>query len=139
MRLGVIAGAAALLAGAAGAETPRLEPGEWRTTQVMSNPFTGEQTRTETTCIRPEDATFDPARMVEDMDDCTVTTANESALTLDFTMACSMQGMEMNGDGSYRLAPSREAGEGLINMSAAADGVAFSMTIAFDAVRIGDC
>lgn len=132
------AAAAAILAGLAsgalGAHHARAEglpirDGLWETT--MRNPMTGERTSRE--CLK--DAVLDPQTMLEGQDDCQMTEQALDGNTLTFTMACAGG----SGTAEGRMSVEGDHGDGEISMEFDMGGRKMSMTMSWDAVRVGDC
>jgi hypothetical protein len=128
----VLAGVLAL--GGLGAEGARAEglpirDGLWETT--MQNPMTGERVSRE--CLK--DAVLDPQTMLEGQDDCQMTEQALDGNTLTFTMACAGG----SGTAEGRMFVEGDQGNGEISMQFDMGGRQMSMTMSWDAVRVGDC
>ena len=128
----VLAGVLAL--GGLGAEGARAEglpikDGLWETT--MRNPMTGERTSRE--CLK--DAVLDPQTMLEGQDDCQMTEQALDGNTLTFTLACAGG----SGTAEGRMFVEGDQGNGEISMQFDTAGRKMSMTMSWDAVRVGDC
>ena len=125
---------AGLVLGALGPQDARAEglpirDGLWETT--MQNPMTGERTSRE--CLK--DAVLDPQSMLEGQDDCQMTEQARDGNTLTFAMACA------GGSGSAegRMSVEGDHGDGEISMQFDMGGRTMSMTMSWEAVRVGDC
>lgn len=126
--------AGGLLAGAPGPQDARAEglpirDGLWETT--VQNPMTGERTSRE--CLK--DAVLDPQTMLEGQDDCRMTEQARDGNTLTFTMACAGG----SGTAKGRMFVEGDQGNGEISMDLDMGGRKMSMTMSWDAVRVGDC
>jgi Protein of unknown function (DUF3617) len=126
--------AGGLMVGALGAHHARAEglpirDGLWETT--VQNPMTGERTNRE--CLK--DAVLDPRSMLEGQNECEMTEEAVEGNTLTFAMACA------GGSGSAqgRMSVEGDHGDGEISMQFDMGGRKMSMTMSWDAVRIGDC
>jgi hypothetical protein len=120
---------AALGAEGARAEGLPIKDGLWQTT--THNPMTGERTSRE--CLK--DTVLDPQSMLEGQDDCQMTEQGRDGNTLTFTMACAGG----SGTAEGRMSVEGDRGNGEINMQLEVDGRPMSMTMTWDAVRVGDC
>jgi hypothetical protein len=126
--------AGVLMLGGLGAEGARAEglpikDGLWETT--MRNPMTGERTSRE--CLK--DAVLDPQTMLEGQDDCQMTEQALDGNTLTFTLACAGG----SGTAEGRMFVEGDQGNGEISMQFDTAGRKMSMTMSWDAVRVGDC
>jgi len=126
--------AGVLVLGGLGAEGARAEglpikDGLWETT--MRNPMTGERTSRE--CLK--DAVLDPQTMLEGQDDCQMTEQALDGNTLTFTLACAGG----SGTAEGRMFVEGDQGNGEISMQFDTAGRKMSMTMSWDAVRVGDC
>ena len=126
--------AGVLVLGGLGAEGARAEglpikDGLWETT--MRNPMTGERTSRE--CLK--DAVLDPQTMLEGQDDCQMTEQALDGNTLTFTLACAGG----SGTAEGRMFVEGNQGNGEISMQFDTAGRKMSMTMSWDAVRVGDC
>ena len=114
---------------AARAQGLPIRDGLWETT--MQNPMTGERVTRE--CLK--NAVLDPQTMLAGQDDCRMTEQALDGNTLTFTMVC--------GDGSGtahgRMSIEGDRGDGEIDMQFDMGGQQMSMSMSWDAVRIGDC
>lgn len=129
---GLLAGA--ILVGALGPKDARAEglpirDGLWETT--VQNPMTGERTSRE--CLK--DAVLDPQTMLDGQDDCQMTEQARDGNTLTFTMACAGG----SGTAKGRMFVEGDQGNGEIDMEFDMGGRKMSMTMTWDAVRVGDC
>ena len=125
---------AGLVLGAPGPKDARAEglpirDGLWETT--MQNPMTGERTSRE--CLK--DAVLDPQTMLDGQDDCQMTEQALDGNTLTFTMACAGG----SGTAEGRMSVEGDQGNGEISMQFDMGGRKMSMTMSWDAVRVGDC
>jgi Protein of unknown function (DUF3617) len=125
--------AALLIAGldahAARAEGLPVKDGLWETT--MQNPMTGERVTRE--CLK--NAVLDPQTMLEGQDDCRMTEQALDGNTLTFIMICG----DGSGTAQGRMSIEGDRGDGEIDMQFDMDGQQMSMSMSWDAVRIGDC
>jgi len=105
MRILTTAAIAALaLAGTAGAQGIKINPGMWTydTTMDISMNMNGQemdmpgQTTSESQCVTEADATFDPSQFTEP--GCSISNLQETSSTVSFTVNCNQQGMTMTGD-----------------------------------------
>jgi hypothetical protein len=125
---------AALLSAALDAHVARAQglpvrDGLWETT--MQNPMTGERVTRE--CLK--NAVLDPQTMLEGQNDCRMTEQALDGNTLTFTMVCG------NGSGTAqgRMSIEGDRGDGEIDMQFDMGGQQMSMSMSWDAVRLGDC
>jgi len=119
----------AALVPAARAEGLPVKDGLWETT--MQNPMTGERVTRE--CLK--NAVLDPQTMLEGQDDCRMTEQALDGNTLTFTMICG----DGSGTAQGRMSLEGDRGDGEIDMQFDLDGQQMSMSMSWDAVRIGDC
>jgi Protein of unknown function (DUF3617) len=118
-----------LRADGARAEGLPVKDGLWQTT--THNPMTGERTSRE--CLK--NTVLDPQTMLEGQDDCRMTEQAREGNTLTFAMACA----DGSGTAEGRMSVEGDRGNGEINMQLEVDGRPMSMTMTWDAVRVGDC
>ena len=111
------------------AEGLPIKDGLWQTT--THNPMTGERTSRE--CLK--NTVLDPQTMLEGQDDCRMTEQAREGNTLTFAMACAGG----SGTAEGRMSVEGDRGNGEINMQLEVDGRPMSMTMTWDAVRVGDC
>ena len=111
------------------AEGLPIKDGLWETT--MRNAMTGERTSRE--CLK--DAVLDPQTMLEGQDDCQMIEQALDGHTLTFTMVCAGG----SGTAEGRMSIDGDQGDGEINMQFEVGGRQMSMTMSWDAVRVGDC
>lgn len=138
--------AAIALAGAASAQTFDLKPGEWtyETTINMTMEAQGQnmpmpaQNRTDTQCMSAEDASFDPATVLDGS--CEASNVRSSGGTMSFDISCNQNGMTMTGDMSMTKNGAGTEATGDFNLSGEQPGVAkFDMKGSMTATRNGDC
>jgi Protein of unknown function (DUF3617) len=111
------------------AEGLPIKDGLWETT--THNPMTGERTSRE--CLK--NAVLDPQDMLEGQDDCRMTEQARNGNTLTFAMACA----DGSGTAEGRMSVEGDRGNGEISMQLDMGGRPTSMTMTWDAVRVGDC
>lgn len=111
------------------AEGLPIRDGLWETT--MRNPMIGERTSRE--CLK--DTVLNPQTMLEGQDDCQMTEQALEGNTLTFTMACA----DGSGNAQGRMSVDGDRGDGEINMQFDVGGRPMSMSMSWDAVRVGDC
>jgi Protein of unknown function (DUF3617) len=126
--------AGGLVLGGLGAESARadglpIRDGLWETT--MRSSMMGERTSRE--CLK--DTVLDPQTMLEGQDDCEMTEHALEGNTLTFTMACAGG----SGTAQGRMSVEGDHGDGEINMQFDMGGRPMSMSMSWDAVRVGDC
>jgi hypothetical protein len=123
-----------LLLGALGPDAARAEglpirDGLWETT--VQNPMTGARTSRE--CLK--DAVLDPQSMLEGQDDCRLTEQARDGNTLTFTMVCAGG----SGAAKGRMFVEGDRGNGEMSMEFDMGGQPMSLTLSWDALRVGDC
>jgi len=95
----VSAGIAALcMASAANAQSVSVNPGQWEyTTDIMMESAMGSmpQSDSDSSCLKPEDATQTPADFAES--GCEVTKSSMDGETLKFSLSCDQMGVPMEG------------------------------------------
>jgi hypothetical protein len=116
-------------AASAQAEGLRVKDGLWETT--MKSPMTGERTSRE--CLK--DTVLDPQSMLEGQSDCQMTEHTLQGNTLTFTMTCAGG----SGTAHGRMSVDGDRGDGEIDMQFNMGDREMSMTMSWDAVRVGDC
>jgi hypothetical protein len=116
-------------AASAQAEGLRVKDGLWETT--MKSPMTGERTSRE--CLK--DTMLDPQSMLEGQSECQMTEHTLQGNTLTFTMTCAGG----SGTAHGRMSVDGDRGDGEINMQFNMGDREMSMTMSWDAVRVGDC
>ena len=119
---------AGLAADAVRAEGLPVRDGLWETT--MQSPLSGERITRE--CLK--NAVLDPRTMLEGQDDCRMTEQALDGNTLTFTMVCG-EGATAQG----RMSIEGDRGDGEIDMQFDMGGQQMSMSMSWDAVRLGDC
>ncbi|MEO0981542.1 MAG: DUF3617 family protein [Pseudomonadota bacterium] len=134
-----LAAAALFAAPAIAQEVPSLEPGMWTTTTTTTMSIGGTRTRTDSECITPEEATFDPESLMAEDTECTVGDVSTTATSASFTVTCAAGPMSMTGTGDYNLAADRRSGSGTMNMAASMNGMDVTMDATFVSERTGDC
>lgn len=137
---------AAGLAGAAAAESPRINPGEWESTTTTSVSMNANgqamqlpgQTMSSTECITEEDAEFDEDDFAQE--GCTVSNFQTTATTASFDLACTQNGMTMNGSMAVESTDGGDSYKGEFNIAGSAAGMG-DMTVTGQVVgkRIGAC
>ncbi|UEX77446.1 DUF3617 domain-containing protein [Spiribacter halobius] len=130
----------ALAAGVAGAQSPDLEPGEWRMENRMS--FGGgmpDQSSESTQCVTREQIDSGLQAMLEDpQGNCEVTNLEQSASSMRYTMSCDTGGGgEMTMDGEMEFMGDRMRGSYSGAMSAGGQEMQIRMEITGE--RVGDC
>ena len=123
-----------LLSGPAAAQGLEIEPGLWETTITQTNPFLGTKTETKQDCVQENE--FDPTKMLEGMEGCTMD-QDLSGNTLTFSMQCSSS--EGTGSGNGKMISDGNSGSGEIQMQWTTGGQSFSMDMKWEGKRIGDC
>jgi hypothetical protein len=123
-----------LLLGALGPDGARAEglpirDGLWETT--VQNPMSGARTSRE--CLK--DAVLDPESMLEGQEECEMTEQARDGDTLTFTMVCAGG----SGAAKGRMYVEGDRGNGEISMELDMGGRPMSITMTWDAVRVGDC
>ena len=116
-------------AASAQAEGLRVKDGLWETT--MKSPMTGERTSRE--CLK--DTMLDPQSMLEGQSECEMTEHTLQGNTLTFTMTCAGG----SGTAHGRMSVDGDRGDGEIDMQFNMGDREMSMTMSWDAVRVGDC
>jgi hypothetical protein len=116
-------------AASAQAEGLPIRDGLWETT--MKSPMTGERTSRE--CLK--DTMLDPQSMLEGQSECQMTEHTLQGNTLTFTMTCAAG----SGTAHGRMSVDGDRGDGEINMQFNMGDREMSMTMSWDAVRVGDC
>ncbi len=134
------------LTGLANAQTFDLKPGEWtyNTTINMTMEAQGRnmpmpaQNRTDTQCMSADEASFDPATVLDGS--CEASNVRSSGGTMSFDITCEQNGMTMTGDMSMTKNGDGTEAAGDFNLVGEQPGVAkFDMTGSMTATRNGDC
>ena len=117
------------------AEGLKITPGLWQSTSTMTNSMTGSTTQTTENCVVEEE--FDPMTMMEGAQGCELTENELDGNTLQFAMACNIQGAESVVQGVYTV--DGDNGEGSMSIEMSFGGQTMTMENVFTASRIGDC
>ena len=138
----VMALAGLLMAGQVGAETPDLEPGEWRMQNRITfegGPPMPEQNQENTECLTREQIEEGPDQLLEDPEgNCEVTELEQDASSMRYTMSCAMEGGEdMTMDGEMKFLGDRMEGGYTGEMSAGGETMRMKMEVTGE--RVGDC
>jgi len=154
MKYATIATAALAITGVASAQDSiSIEPGEWSFENTMSGvvDMGGGQTfgmpsRTfgDTECIKPEDATLTPERMIREMQEdgggeCQYSDISINGLTMTTSIICVQEGMEMVGDYTYTVTADRRSGTGSMEMNGTMDGMTINSRFSMVGSYIGPC
>ncbi len=111
-----------------------IEPGLWETTITQNNPFLGTKTETKQDCV--QETEFDPRKMLEGAEGCTME-QDISGNTLTFSMQCNNE--DAAGSGSGKMTSNGDTGSGEMQMQWTAGGQTMSMEMEWNGKRIGDC
>ncbi len=116
------------------ADSLPIKPGMWEYTMTMTNSLTGTRTTKSKECIKEKE--FDPGSMMGD-ENCKVTNSTLTGDTLNFSMACSMQGGQATMSGVYQT--DGNTGSGSMNMEMSMGGQTMTMETTMTANRLSDC
>jgi hypothetical protein len=129
---------AVLAAGPAMAQSLSIKPGMWESTMTRTNPLTGSpETVTESECITPDKATFDPREMMKGSSDCRIGEQDKTGNTLTFTMVCAMDEGEATARGT--MTADGDNGSGRMEMEMSFGGQTMKMDMDWKSRRVGDC
>lgn len=129
----------ALLPGAAHAEeTLKIEPGLWETTTSTESPmFPQPQVRTNESCVTPDQAEFNPQRLVQEAKECSITDQSRDGNKINWSMICKTQMGEATATGSAEVNGNRGNGNMVMNMNLG--GTPMSLTTTWESRRVGEC
>ncbi|MEM7660710.1 MAG: DUF3617 family protein [Pseudomonadota bacterium] len=154
MRILFATTAAIALGGAAFAQDSiSIEPGQWTFENTMSGvaDMGGGQsfampsrTFTDAECIKPEDATLTPERMIQEMQEdgggeCQYSEISISGLTMSTTITCIQDGMQMVGDYTYTVAEDRRSGTGSLDLNGNMEGMTITSNFTMSGTHQGPC
>ncbi len=113
-----------------------INPGLWETTITRTNPMTGKLiTETETECVKEK--TFDPAKMMKEVEGCKAVKNELSGNTLSFEMECNIEGGQSTISGEYST--DGKTGKGDMNITMNMAGMSMEMKMNWSGERIKDC
>ena len=114
-----------------------VKPGLWESTTTRTSSMGGGTvTDTNRECIKDE--TFNPQKLMQDMQDCElVKNELQNKNTLLFNMVCSMQGAKASLEGKYYT--KGDEGKGDMKVQVDMGGMNINMNLTWDAKRLGDC
>lgn len=120
-----------------------VKPGQWMTKSTVSMSMMPQpQVHEESTCITPEDATFDPEKLMDESSECTIESIEQSSREMSFTMTCVVEGgLPMTGEGQFETDESRETMTGTMVFNGEIPGMntPLEMTVDMTARRTGEC
>jgi len=128
-----------LMASSVQAETPNIEPGNWRyQSQVsfVSDFPIPEQNETSTNCITQEQIDKGDA-FIEDTEGCELTTRDIRSDRMKYVMECANQGTNMVMNAEVKFMGDRMEGKITGDMQSAMG--AMKMNVTMTGQRIGDC
>ena len=118
------------------AEGMQLKPGLWEIKTVVTLPLNGgNQESTSQDCLSESKIT--PEDMINDDQDCLISNANVNANSMQWTMTCQNQGIEMIGEGNAESSGKKITGG--MNISATFNGQEMTMSTNWQGKYIGDC
>lgn len=118
------------------AEGMNVKSGLWETKSIVTMPFGGgKQEHTSQDCITQSNIT--PEEMMKDAEGCQILNANVDANSMQWTISCQNEGVEMLGEGSAESAGTTITGG--MNISATFDGQDMVMSTNWEGKYIGDC
>lgn len=124
------------LFGMAYADGMQVKSGLWEITSTVAMPF-GGGTQQETTQECIEDSEVTPETMMGDAQECQILDSDVSADSMQWTMKCQNQSMEMTGEGTAET--SGDTITGGMNISATYNGQEMTMSTSWNGQYIGDC
>jgi len=123
-------------AGARAGQTLRVEPGKWEIRiESKSSLQPQPQVRTLTECVTENE--FDPDKLMEGVEGCSVSDVTSSADRLQWKLRCALGGGEMTGEADYRS--QGDTVEGAMHIAMQAGGMSMTMDHAYTGKRVGDC
>jgi len=135
-KLTIACACALTLSAAAEAEQFSVPAGNWQTTVTSTNSFMPTPiTRTRTECRK--ETSFDPAKMMDGEEECTLDKQDISGNVLTFEMTCRTDGGVMKGKGRYEL--NGDQMKGTMDMQMNMGAQSMSMHMEFNGKRLGDC
>ncbi len=136
-------GAVALTPASMAQDSFSVEPGQWRTTTLVTMSMMPEpQSNTDEQCITPEEATFSPDELLGEDNECNMDSMDQSATAMSFSMSCNMEGgITMSGQGTFETLQGGTVMSGVMDLTGAIPGLDqnVDMSIKFSSERIGDC
>ena len=113
-----------------------INPGLWETTMVRTSPMTTQSiTETKTECVK--ETKFDPGKLLQDAEGCTLIDDDLNGDTLTFRMECNMQRTQASVEGTFST--DGQTGSGNMDMQVNAAGMNMTMNMNWTATRLGDC
>ena len=113
-----------------------INPGLWETTMVRTSPMTTQSiTETKTECVK--ETKFDPGKLLQDAEGCTLIDDDLNGDTLTFRMECNMQRTQASVEGTFST--DGQTGSGNMDMQVKAAGMNMTMNMNWTATRLGDC
>ncbi|MDJ0957522.1 MAG: DUF3617 family protein [Arenicellales bacterium] len=113
-----------------------INPGLWETTMTRTSPMTTQSiTETRTECVK--ETKFDPGKLLQDAQGCTLIDDNLNGDTLSFRMECNMNRAQAFVEGTFST--DGQTGSGNMDMKVNAGGMNMTMNMNWIATRLGDC
>lgn len=122
--------------GSAYAEDLSIKPGMWRTTTTSTNTLMPEPAVT-TNDICVEGNVFNPEDMVRDMEDCQLITSSVRSNTMDFELACIMEGGSAKVTGQYAV--DGDDGQGQMGMHMKIGPMIMEADVQWESTYLGAC
>lgn len=123
-------------AGIASAGGMKIKAGLWEMKSTVSLPFgNGTQEDVAKNCIEDEEIT--PDKIMQDAQGCTISDAKADSGSMQWTMVCQNQGVEMKGEGFAKSTGETLNGEMKIKFDI--EGQELAMTSVYEGKYIGPC
>ena len=112
----------------------KVKPGLWETKSQVTSPA-GTQENISQDCI--EESEISPENMMDDNQGCEVIDSSSDSNSMQWSIACSNEGVNMTGSGHAQS--SGDTIDGGMEIKANFGGQEFSMSTKWQGKRIGDC
>ncbi len=112
----------------------QVSPGLWETKSQVTSPG-GTQENISQDCI--EESEISPEKMMDENQGCEVTESSSDANSMQWSIACSNEGVNMTGSGHAKSSGNTIMGG--MDIKANFGGQEFSMNTKWEGKRIGDC
>ena len=103
---------------------------------VRTSPMTSQSiTETRTECVK--ETKFDPGKLLQDAEGCSLIDDDLNGDTLTFRMECNMQAAQALVEGTFST--DGQTGSGNMDMEVNTGGMNMTMNMNWTATRLGDC
>ena len=103
---------------------------------VRTSPMTSQSiTETRTECVK--ETKFDPGKLLQDAEGCSLIDDDLNGDTLTFRMECNMQAARALVEGTFST--DGQTGSGNMDMEVNTGGMNMTMNMNWTATRLGDC